>query len=97
MSQSDPPVESSPMPILSKVLRAGEGKTLKEFEAIVVAVNEAEAAFEPLTDEELKDKTIEFKNRLAGARHLTISRSRLLPPCERRRSVCSDSVTTTCR
>ena len=52
------------MPILSKVLRAGEGKTLKEFEAIVAAVNDAEPSFEALSDEELKAKTSEFKSRL---------------------------------
>ena len=58
------------MPILSKVLRVGEGKPLKEFEAIVVAVNEVEAAFEPLTDDELKDKTAEFKNRYSAGETL---------------------------
>ena len=58
------------MPILSKVLRVGEGKTLREFEAIVTAVNEVEAAFEPLTDEELKDKTAEFKNRISAGETL---------------------------
>lgn len=58
------------MPILSKVLRAGEGKTLKEFKGIVAAVNDAEPAFEPLSDEELKAKTTEFRNRLRGGETL---------------------------
>jgi preprotein translocase subunit SecA len=52
------------MPILSKVLRAGEGKTLKEFEGIVSAVNDAESQFEPLSDEQLKSKVTEFRSRL---------------------------------
>jgi preprotein translocase subunit SecA len=56
------------MPILSKVLRAGEGKTLREFQGITTAVNQLEPVFEALSDEELKAKTSEFKKRLeAGA------------------------------
>ncbi len=56
------------MPLLSKVLRAGEGKTLKGFQAIATAVNEAEPQFEALSDDELKAKTPELKGRLdAGA------------------------------
>jgi len=52
------------MPILSKVLRAGEGKTLREFQGITTAVNQLEPVFESLSDEELKSKTTEFKKRL---------------------------------
>ena len=56
------------MPLLSKVLRAGEGKTLKGFQGIATAVNEAEPQFETLSDDELKAKTPELKGRLqAGA------------------------------
>ncbi len=56
------------MPLLSKVLRAGEGKTLKGFQGIATAVNEAEPQFEALSDDELKAKTPELKGRLqAGA------------------------------
>jgi preprotein translocase subunit SecA len=52
------------MPLLSKVLRAGEGKTLREFQGITTAVNHLEPVFEALADEELKSKTTEFKKRL---------------------------------
>jgi preprotein translocase subunit SecA len=52
------------MPLLSKVLRAGEGKTLREFQGITTAVNHLEPVFEALSDEELKSKTTEFKKRL---------------------------------
>ncbi len=52
------------MPILSKVLRAGEGRTLKQFQGIVAAVNDAEPAFEALSDQDLRAKTIEFKGRI---------------------------------
>ena len=51
------------MPIFQKVLRAGEGKTLREFHAIAAAINDIEPEFESLSDEELTQKTTEFKNR----------------------------------
>ncbi len=54
------------MPIFQKVLRAGEGKTLKEFRDIANAVNEIESSFESLSDAELTSKTTEFKNRLVN-------------------------------
>jgi preprotein translocase subunit SecA len=54
------------MPILQKVLRAGEGRTLKRFHGIANAVNELESAFEGLSDTELTSKTTEFKDRLAN-------------------------------
>jgi len=58
------------MPIFQKVLRAGEGKTLREFQAITAAVNDLEPEFEALGDEELKAKTIEFRDRLARGEEL---------------------------
>ncbi len=58
------------MPIFQKVLRAGEGKTLKEFQAITDAVNAAEPEFEKLDDGELKSKTVEFRDRLANGADL---------------------------
>ncbi|MGB8360237.1 MAG: preprotein translocase subunit SecA, partial [Acidimicrobiia bacterium] len=54
------------MPILQKVLRAGEGKTLKQFHAIAAAVNDLEPEFERLGDVELRSKTTEFRDRLAN-------------------------------
>jgi len=58
------------MPILSKVLRAGEGRTLRQFQGIVAAVNNAEPAFEALSDQELSAKTIEFKSRIQAGEPL---------------------------
>jgi preprotein translocase subunit SecA len=58
------------MPIFQKVLRAGEGKTLKQFQAIADAVNDLEPEIEALSDEELKAKTPEFKERLANGAEL---------------------------
>jgi len=53
------------MSLLSKVLRIGEGKRLKELEALAVRVNALEPEIEKLTDEALRAKTIEFRKRLA--------------------------------
>ena len=58
------------MPIFQKVLRAGDGKTLREFQKIADAVNELEPEFESLSDDELKSKTTEFRNRLANGEEL---------------------------
>ncbi len=58
------------MPILSKVLRAGEGKTLKQFQGIVAAVNDVEPEFEALTDQDLAIKTTEFRNRIGAGEGL---------------------------
>ncbi len=54
------------MPLFSKVLRVGEGKTLKEFQAVAVAVNDVEPQFEALNEAELAAKTVEFKERIAN-------------------------------
>ena len=58
------------MPIFQKVLRAGEGKTLRAFQGIADAVNDLETDYEALSDKELKSKTTEFKNRLANGEEL---------------------------
>lgn len=53
------------MPLFSKVLRVGEGKTLKQFQGVVTAVNEAEPTFQALSDADLARKTVEFRERLS--------------------------------
>ncbi len=50
---------------LSKLLRAGEGRTVKRLKKIAEDVLALEADYEALTDEELKAKTGEFRERLA--------------------------------
>jgi preprotein translocase subunit SecA len=54
------------MSVFTKILRAGEGRALKELEKIVGVVNELEPEMERLSDEELAAKTVEFKDRLAN-------------------------------
>ena len=58
------------MAIFSKILRAGEGKRLKELEKLAVLVNSIEPDFVGLTDDQLRAKTDEFRNRLAAGETL---------------------------
>jgi preprotein translocase subunit SecA len=51
--------------ILDKLLRIGEGKILRQLEAVAKAVNAIEDDFVSMTDEELQGQTAEFKKRLA--------------------------------
>ena len=51
--------------LLTKILRAGEGKTLKQLERTVYEVNAWEETVSALSDEELRGKTEEFRSRLA--------------------------------
>ncbi len=54
------------MKILDRILRAGEGKKLKALQGIVPDVNALEPDIEKLTDDELKAKTPEFRQRIAN-------------------------------
>ena len=55
---------------LSKVLRVGEGRAVKRLHKIADQVIALEEKFANLTDEELKAKTAEFKERIAGGEDL---------------------------
>lgn len=55
---------------LSKLLRAGEGRTVKRLSKIADSVLELDDEYAALTDEELKAKTEEFKTRLAEGEDL---------------------------
>ena len=50
--------------ILDRILRIGEGKILRQLEAIAKAVNAIEDDFVKMSDAELQGMTAEFKNRL---------------------------------
>ena len=56
--------------ILDRIMRAGEGRILKELSKTVVKVNSFEAATVALTHEELRAKTDEFKTRYASGESL---------------------------
>jgi preprotein translocase subunit SecA len=49
--------------ILDKILRAGEGRALKQLEKLVVAVNDLESRFVNMSDQELRGMTDVFKKR----------------------------------
>ncbi len=53
------------MSVLTKVLRAGEGKKVRRLSDLVPLINELEPEMEALSDAELQHKTVEFKERLA--------------------------------
>jgi preprotein translocase subunit SecA len=56
--------------ILDKVLRAGEGRALKQLEKIAVDVNAHEATFVAMSDDELRSMTGKFKARLENGEDL---------------------------
>ena len=56
--------------ILDRIMRAGEGRILKELSKTVVKVNSFEASTVALSDEELRAKTDEFKARYAKGESL---------------------------
>jgi len=58
------------MPLLKKLLRAGEGKRMKELEALAARVNDLEPETERLTDSALRAKTDEFRARLGDGETL---------------------------
>jgi preprotein translocase subunit SecA len=56
--------------IVDKLLHAGEGRRMKQLEEQVVLINALEPEIEPLSDEQLRAKTIEFRQRHARGEFL---------------------------
>jgi preprotein translocase subunit SecA len=56
--------------IVEKLLRAGEGRTLKRLEGLAGQVNALEEDFVRLTDAELREETDKFRSRLADGESL---------------------------
>jgi preprotein translocase subunit SecA len=56
--------------IIDRIMRAGEGKILRDLSKVVDQVNAFESAVSPLTDEALREKTAEFKSRFAAGETL---------------------------
>jgi preprotein translocase subunit SecA len=56
--------------LLDRIMRAGEGRILRDLGKLVVEINALEASITPLTDEGLRAKTAEFKERLAQGEDL---------------------------
>ena len=53
--------------VLERVLRVGEGRTLRRLKNYAEAINHLEEHFEDLSDEELRDETTQFRERYADA------------------------------
>ncbi|MDJ0792238.1 MAG: preprotein translocase subunit SecA, partial [Acidimicrobiia bacterium] len=58
------------MSLFQRVLRAGEGKRMKELQAVVERVNALESEVEELSDDQLRDRTGWFRERLAAGETL---------------------------
>ncbi len=58
------------MKLLDKILKAGDGKRLKAIESVVLPVNQLESTFEALSDDALRGKTAEFRERLGRGEDL---------------------------
>ena len=58
------------MGVFDKILRAGEGKTLRKLEAVARSVNTIEDEFTVLTDAELRELTDEYRERYAAGESL---------------------------
>jgi len=56
--------------LLDKILRAGEGKTLRRLERFASQINLLESEFAAQSDEELRGMTAEFKDRLSKGEDL---------------------------
>ncbi len=56
--------------VLERVLRVGEGRTLRRLKHYAEAINHLEEHFEDLTDEELRDETKQFRDRYADGESL---------------------------
>jgi len=56
--------------VLERVLRVGEGRTLRRLKNYAEAVNHLEDAFSELTDDELRHETVELRERYAAGESL---------------------------
>ncbi len=55
------------MAIFDKILRSGEGKKLKALQGLIPDINALEVEYAALSDEEIRGKTGEFRQRLEKA------------------------------
>jgi preprotein translocase subunit SecA len=56
--------------VLDKILRAGEGRQVRQLEKLAEVVNSFEAKVSALNDEDLRDQTRKFRERLANGETL---------------------------
>ncbi|MCW4384984.1 preprotein translocase subunit SecA [Salinibacterium sp. SYSU T00001] len=56
--------------VLERVLRVGEGRTMRRLQRYAAAVNDLESDFKELTDDELRNETTELRTRYANGESL---------------------------
>lgn len=75
--------------LLTKVIGSRNDRTLRRLRKIVKEINNYEPAFEALSDEELKAKTVEFRQRIEQGENLDQLLPEAFAQCAKRLSVCS--------
>jgi preprotein translocase subunit SecA len=83
--------------IVEKLLRAGEGRTLKRLQGLAAQVNAIEDDFVRLSDSELREETDRFRARLADGESLDHLLPEAFAAVRRRPSARSGSATSTSR
>ena len=58
------------MNLLNKIFGSSNTRKLKKMNRAVAIINNMEASFEALSNDELKEKTVEFKNRVEAGEAL---------------------------
>ena len=58
------------MSVLDKILRAGEGRAIRQLEKLSIQVNEFESSVSALSDLDLRNQTVKFRERLANGETL---------------------------
>src|SRR3990167_926964 len=56
--------------LLAKIFGSANDRALQKLQLIVDKINTFEPFIEQLSDQELKDKTVEFKEKLAAGKHI---------------------------
>ncbi len=58
------------MALMDRIIRMGEGRELRRLEKVVTLTNALEESYEAMSDDELRELTVEFKERHAGGESL---------------------------
>jgi preprotein translocase subunit SecA len=82
--------------LLAKVIGTQNEREIKRLRPLVAEISALEPTVQKLTDEQLREKTVEFRKRVADGASLDDPSSRCLPWCARRASAYSTCATSTC-
>lgn len=82
--------------MLTKVFGSSNDRTLRRMRKNVDIINKMEPEFEVLSDDELKAKTVLFRERLKKVNHWKALSPKPLQPCVKPVNVCLACVTLTC-